>query len=69
MTLLDLNLPRKDGREVLAEITADPDLADIPVVVLTMSKSEEDVPKTLALHASCYITKPSISPNLSVPFA
>ncbi len=58
LTLLDLNLPRKDGREVLAEITADPDLADIPVVVLTMSKSEEDVPKTLALHASCYITKP-----------
>ncbi len=55
LILLD---PRKDGREVLAEITADPDLADIPVVVLITSKSEEDVLKTHALHASCCITKP-----------
>jgi CheY-like chemotaxis protein len=56
--LLDLNLPRKDGRDVLAEIKADPDFRRIPVVVLTTSKAEEDVLRTYDLHANCYITKP-----------
>jgi CheY-like chemotaxis protein len=58
LILLDLNLPRKDGREVLAEIKADDDLKRIPVVVLTISKEEEDVLRTYNLHANCYITKP-----------
>ena len=58
LVLLDLNLPRKDGREVLAEVKADPDLKRIPVVILTVSKAEEDVLKTYNLHANCYITKP-----------
>ena len=56
--LLDLNLPRKDGREVLAEIKTDASLHVIPVVVLTTSKSEEDVLKAYGLHANCYVTKP-----------
>ncbi len=56
--LLDLNLPRKDGRAVLAEIKEDPELRRIPVVVLTTSKAEEDVLRTYDLHANCYITKP-----------
>lgn len=56
--LLDLNLPRKDGREVLAEIKDDPDLKRIPVVVLTVSQAEEDILRTYNLHANCYITKP-----------
>lgn len=56
--LLDLNLPRKDGREVLAEIKADPDLKKIPVVVITTSSSEEDILKTYNLHANCYVQKP-----------
>lgn len=58
LILLDLNLPKKDGREVLAEIKSDPDLKRIPVVILTTSSSEEDVLKTYNLHANCYITKP-----------
>ena len=58
LILLDLNLPRKDGREVLAEIKADPVLHRIPVVVLTTSEAEEDVLKSYDLHANCYITKP-----------
>jgi len=58
LILLDLNLPRKDGREVLAEIKDDADLRRIPVVILTMSKAEEDIIKTYNLHANCYITKP-----------
>ncbi|KPJ76337.1 MAG: response regulator [Planctomycetes bacterium SM23_25] len=58
LILLDLNLPRKDGREVLAEIKADPDLKRIPVVILTTSKAEEDIARTYNLHANCYITKP-----------
>jgi len=58
LILLDLNLPRKDGREVLAEIKADPDLKSIPVVVLTTSKAQEDVLRAYELQASCYITKP-----------
>jgi chemotaxis family two-component system response regulator Rcp1 len=58
LILLDLNLPRKDGREVLAEIKGDPDLKRIPVVILTMSKDEEDVLKSYNLHANCFITKP-----------
>jgi two-component system, chemotaxis family, response regulator Rcp1 len=56
--LLDLNLPKKDGREVLEEIKSDPQLKSIPVVVLTTSKAEEDVLKTYGLHANCYVTKP-----------
>jgi chemotaxis family two-component system response regulator Rcp1 len=58
LILLDLNLPRKDGREVLAEIKEDPVLRRIPVVVLTTSKAEEDILRTYDLHANCYITKP-----------
>jgi CheY-like chemotaxis protein len=58
LILLDLNLPIKDGREVLAQITADPDLKRIPVVILTTSKAEEDILKTYNLHANCYVTKP-----------
>ena len=56
--LLDLNLPKKDGRQVLAEIKQDPLLMRIPVVVLTTSKAEEDIIRTYDLHANCYITKP-----------
>ena len=56
--LLDLNMPRKDGREVLAEVKADEDLKRIPVVILTVSKAEEDILKSYNLHANCYITKP-----------
>ncbi len=58
LILLDLNLPKKDGREVLAEIKADSRLRRIPVVVLTTSSAEEDILKTYDLHANCYITKP-----------
>jgi two-component system, chemotaxis family, response regulator Rcp1 len=58
LILLDLNLPVKDGREVLAEIKEDPDLKRIPVVILTTSKAEEDILKTYNLHANCYVTKP-----------
>jgi len=58
LILLDLNLPVKDGREVLAEIKGDPDLKRIPVVILTTSKAEEDILKTYNLHANCYVTKP-----------
>ena len=56
--LLDLNLPKKDGREVLEEIKADEHLRRIPVVVLTTSDSEQDILHTYNLHANCYITKP-----------
>ena len=56
--LLDLNLPRKDGREVLAEIKQDGNLKRIPVVILTSSKADEDVIKSYNLHANCYISKP-----------
>jgi CheY-like chemotaxis protein len=58
MVLLDLNLPKKSGSEVLEEIKNDPDLKMIPVVVLTTSKVEEDIVKSYRLHANCYITKP-----------
>ena len=58
LVLLDLNLPKKDGREVLAEIKADEDLKRIPVVILTTSKEEEDILKSYNLHANCYISKP-----------
>jgi len=58
LILLDLNLPRKDGREVLAEIKDDEELKSIPVVILTTSQAEEDVARTYNLHANCYITKP-----------
>ncbi len=65
LILLDLNLPRKDGREVLAEIKADPSLKRIPVVVLTTSHNEEDIHHSYNLHVNCYITK---SRNLSQLF-
>jgi len=58
LILLDLNLPKKDGREVLAEIKQDEKLKRIPVVVLTTSKAEEDIVRTYNLHANAYITKP-----------
>ncbi|MDD5730868.1 MAG: response regulator [Candidatus Omnitrophica bacterium] len=58
LILLDLNLPKIDGREVLKEIKTDDDLKSIPVVVLTVSKSEEDILRSYNLHANCYITKP-----------
>ena len=58
LIMLDLNLPRKDGREVLAEIKADADLRSIPVVVLTTSRAEQDVLRAYQLNANCYITKP-----------
>lgn len=58
LVLLDLNLPKMDGREVLKEIREDPELTDLPVVVLTTSQSEEDVCRAYKLHANCYISKP-----------
>jgi len=58
LILLDLNLPRRDGREVLADIKNDPGLKMIPVVVLTTSSAEADILKSYKLHANCYITKP-----------
>jgi len=58
LIILDLNLPKKDGRQVLAEIKEDEGLKRIPVVILTTSSAEEDILKTYNLHANCYITKP-----------
>lgn len=58
LILLDLNLPKKNGQEVLAEIKKDPDLHRIPVVVLTSSKAEEDIVKAYSSYANCYVTKP-----------
>ena len=58
LVLLDLNLPRKDGREVLAEVKADVNLRTIPVIVLTTSQADEDVLKSYQLHANAYVTKP-----------
>jgi CheY-like chemotaxis protein len=58
LIVLDLNLPRKDGREVLREIKEDESLRVIPVVILTTSKAEEDILKSYSLHANCYVTKP-----------
>ena len=58
LILLDLNLPRVDGRQVLAEIKPDPDLRQIPVVVLTSSAAEQDIARAYDLHANCYVVKP-----------
>jgi CheY-like chemotaxis protein len=58
LIMLDLNLPRKDGREVLAELKSDPDLRIIPVIVLTTSNSDKDILQSYQLNANCYITKP-----------
>ena len=58
LILLDLNLPKKDGREVLAEIKADASLMKIPVVILTTSAADEDIARAYSAHANCYITKP-----------
>jgi CheY-like chemotaxis protein len=60
LIMLDLNLPRMDGRELLAKIKADDELKRIPVVVLTTSEAEEDIIKAYDLHANCYITKPVV---------
>ena len=65
LIVLDLNLPKKDGREVLAEIKSDPQLKSIPVIVLTTSRNEDDITQSYNLHANCYITK---SRNLSQLF-
>lgn len=62
--LLDLNMPRKDGREALKEIKSDPDLRDIPVVIFTTSKAEEDIYRTYQLGSSSFITKPVTFENL-----
>lgn len=59
LILLDLNMPRKDGREVLAEIKADKDLKRIPVIILTTSQSDDDIIKMYNLHANCYVSKPA----------
>ena len=56
--LLDLNLPKKDGRQVLSEIKAEPSLSQIPILVLTTSQAEEDILHAYQLHANCYVTKP-----------
>ncbi len=58
LIILDLNLPRRDGREVLAEIKSDENLKHIPIVIMTISQAEEDILKSYNLHANCYITKP-----------
>lgn len=58
LILMDLNLPRKDGREVLAEVKNDPALRHIPVIVLTMSEADQDIARAYKLHANCYLTKP-----------
>ena len=58
LIMLDLNLPKKDGMEVLAEVKNDPDLKKIPIVIITTSRSEEDIDKTYSLHANAYVTKP-----------
>jgi CheY-like chemotaxis protein len=58
LILLDLNLPKKDGRELLADIKSDTNLSRIPVVILTTSEADEDILRTYELHANCYITKP-----------
>lgn len=58
LIILDLNLPKKDGREVLAEIKQDPDLKHIPIIIMTISQAEEDILKSYNLHANCFITKP-----------
>ena len=59
LVLLDLNLPRKNGREVLAELKSAPGLKQIPVLVMTSSRADEDVSQAYALNANCYITKPA----------
>jgi len=65
LILLDLNLPKKDGREVLASIKSDPSLKTIPVVVLTTSQAEEDVMRAYNLQANCYVTKPVDFPQFT----
>jgi len=63
LVLLDLNLPRKNGREVLAEMKSSPNLRQIPVVVMTSSRSDEDIQQAYELNANCYITKPADLPD------
>jgi two-component system, chemotaxis family, response regulator Rcp1 len=64
LILLDLNLPGKGGREVLAEVKGDPDLRRIPVVILTTSRSEDDIAAAYGLHANCYVRKPADTDEL-----
>ena len=64
LILLDLNMPRKDGREALMEIKADPDLRAVPIIVLTTSKSEEDILKSYDLGVNCFISKPVLFEEL-----
>ncbi len=64
LVLLDLNMPRKDGREVLTEMKSDPNLLNIPVAILTTSQAEEDIARSYELHANCYISKPIDLPQL-----
>ena len=63
--LMDLNMPRKDGRRTLKEIKEDPDLKGIPIIILTVSDAEEDIIKSYDLHANCYVTKPMDFDELS----
>jgi CheY-like chemotaxis protein len=65
LVLLDLNMPRKSGREVLQEMKSDPSLRSIPDIVLTTSKAEEDIMKSYGLHANCYVIKPVEFPKLA----
>ena len=58
LILLDLNLPKKDGRELLGEVKTDPELRQIPIIVLTTSAAEQDIARAYKLHANCYLTKP-----------
>ncbi len=58
LILLDLNLPKKDGRELLADVKQDPELHRIPIIVLTTSSAEQDIRRAYSLHANCYLTKP-----------
>ena len=64
LILLDLNMPRKDGREALMEIKADPELRSIPIIVLTTSKSEQDILKSYDLGVNCFISKPVLFEEL-----
>jgi two-component system, chemotaxis family, response regulator Rcp1 len=65
LILLDLNLPRRNGLEVLGDVKADDDLKDIPIVIMTSSKAEEDIVRSYKLHANCYITKPLDFPQFN----
>jgi chemotaxis family two-component system response regulator Rcp1 len=69
LVLLDLNMPRRDGRSVLREVKADPELKRIPVIVLTTSQSEEDIRQSYDAHANCYVRKPTDFKDLQAIFS